>query len=472
LRASLLAALAGLLLVAFSALGYAQYDALHRAILGEVDRTLLVRAQAIVREVEILGVDGLDAAHMHELHLAEPLEQADAPEVFVQILNARATVVAASENVAKLSLPIPQMVSQPTFYDVTLKRGRPLRLMAAPVLAGDRPLGIVVVGQSLRLTTSSLRQAIWRMFAVGAVALVATIFFMGVLVRRGLAPLQRVADTAAEIVLTGDMSRRVPIGASSSGNEVEKVAEAFNAVVSRVEQQLEAQRRLLADTSHELGNPLTVLRTDLDMLRQDLDPETRAEIVEEADKEAERMARLVEELLQLSAAEMSLPSVDDAAVDLADVAVRAVTRVHSLAGARKVELSLDRHPVVRGDRDRLGQILNNLLDNAIRHTAQDGEIQVLVREQGSSAILMVKDNGVGIASEHLPHVFERFYRVDRARSRSSGGTGLGLAIARMIAQSHGGNLQVESSPGVGTVFTLTLPVRPPEVRAAEVPESR
>ena len=453
LRAHLLPVLAGLLLVAFAAFGVAQYDALRRAILAEVDRTLLVRAQSLVREVE--GADRLDSAHLEGLHLAEPLESSEAPEIFAQIFNANGQVVAASENVEKLTLPVPTLASGATFYNHSLPGGRPLRLMAAPVLEGTVPIGVVVVGQSMQLASESLRQAVWRMLVVGAVALGATILLMGVLLRRGLAPLLRVADTAAEIAATGDVSRRVPL--TGPTNEVSKVAVAFNAVVTRVEQQLEAQRRLLADTSHELGNPLTVLRTDLSLLAHDLDPETRAETVAEADKEAERMGRLLDELLQLSAVGVDSPSLPDTPVDLDEVAKDVTTRMRSLAGARALRLETGSQAIVRGSADRLGQILGNLLENAIRHTPADGEIIVSVVKANGVVRLSVADNGVGIAAEHLPHVFERFYRVDRARSRASGGTGLGLAIARMIAQTHGGSLTAVSALGQGSKFTLELP---------------
>jgi signal transduction histidine kinase len=230
--------------------------------------------------------------------------------------------------------------------------------------------------------------------------------------------------------------------------------------VARVESQLEAQRRLLADTSHELGNPLTVLRTDLNLLREELDPIDRAEIVAEADKEAERMGRLLDELLQLSAAEFYSPPPASTVVDLEQVASDVVSRMRSLAGTRTLTLVASAHPTVRGDFDRLGQILSNLLENAIRHTAEDGKIEVALSQGGGRARVSVSDSGVGIAAEHLPHIFERFYRVDRARSRSSGGTGLGLAIARMIAQTHGGSLTAQSAPGVGSTFWLDLPLPP------------
>ena len=454
LQAQLLAMLAMLLVVAFTAFGLAQYDALRRAILSEVDRTLLVRAQSLVREVQFLGGDRLDPAHLDELHLAEPLESAQAPEIFAQIFNAEGQVVAASDNLDRLTLPLPAG-SGTRFYDHTLARGQPLRLMAAPVLTGDRPIGVVVVGQSLGLASQSMGQAVWRMVAVGAVALLVTLLLSGLLVSWGLTPLKRMADTAAEIVDTGDVSRRVPL--TGPVNEISKVAESFNAVVARVEQQLEAQRRLLADTSHELGNPLTVLRTDLSLLAHDLDPETRAETVAEADKEAERMGRLLDELLQLSAVGVDAPPPPDDPVKLDNLAEDVVTRLRPLAGSRSLRLEAPTPLCVRGSADQLGQVLSNLLENAIRHTAADGEIVVKVVREGGRVRVSVADNGIGISAEHLPHIFERFYRVDRARSRASGGAGLGLAIARMIAQRHGGTLTAQSIPEKGSTFTMELP---------------
>lgn len=456
LRARLLSVLAGVLFVAFAASGFAQYDAMRRALLDEVDRTLLVRGVAVVRELELLGTEWLVPGRLQGLNLAaEPLERAQAPEVFVQIRDARGRLVAASQNVATMALPVPGDLSQQTFYNVSRGSSPPLRLMAAPVLALNRPVGTVVVGQSMQVVNGSLERATWRMLGIAGVSLVATVLLMNFLLASELAPLRRVASTAREIVSTGDVSRRVATTPASS--EVRHVAEAFNSVVARVERQLEAQKRLLADTSHELGNPLTVLRTDLDLLRHCPDAETQAEVVAEADKEAERMGRLLDELLQLSGADVAPLPVADTPVPLDEMAVRLVDRMRPVAGERDLRVEIVQSPVVRGDVDRLEQTLNNLLENAIRHTGARGRISVAVREATGQALLSVRDDGEGIAAEHLPHVFERFYRVDRARSRASGGTGLGLSIALMIAQAHGGSITVESRPGEGSTFTIHLP---------------
>lgn len=457
LRVRLLSLLVGVLFVAFAASGLAQHDAMRRALQDEVDRALIVRGAAVVRELELLGSGGLVPERVQGLGLAvEPIERAQAPEVFVQIRDAGGRVVAASQNVATVALPVPVAVTQSTFYNVSRPGAAPLRLMAAPVLAFGRPIGTVVVGQSMQVVEGSLERATWRMLVIGGVSLGGTLLLMGFFLASELAPLRRLSATAREIADTGDVSRRVLTTPASS--DVRQVAEAFNSMVARVERQLEAQKRLLADTSHELGNPLTVLRTDLDLLRQCSDPEVRAEVVAEADREAERMGRLLDELLQLSAADVAPLPVGDARVSVDAMAVRLVERMRPLAGERVLEVDIAQRPVVRGDADRLEQALNNLLENAIRHTGARGRVTVGVGETGGQAQIRVRDDGEGIAAEHLPHVFERFYRVDRARSRASGGTGLGLSIAQMIARAHGGDIAVESRPGEGSTFTIRLPV--------------
>ena len=227
-------------------------------------------------------------------------------------------------------------------------------------------------------------------------------------------------------------------------------------MVDRVRVVLDRQRQLLADTSHELRNPLTVIRTNLDLLRRDLDPATREEVVAETDDEAERMSRLVADLLFLSREEAG--AVEDRPVRLDAVALDTVERFRQLAPEHEIVLDAPEALTVRGDDDRLHQLLTNLLENAVRFTPAGGRVTVRARRDGRQAALVVEDTGVGISREHLQRIFDRFYRVDPARSRATGGTGLGLAIVRRIAESHGGGVRVESEPGAGARFTITLPL--------------
>jgi signal transduction histidine kinase len=247
---------------------------------------------------------------------------------------------------------------------------------------------------------------------------------------------------------------------------------------------LESQRRLLADTSHELRNPITIIRGNLALLRREGVPEaTRREAVVEAEEESARMGRLVGDLLLLARADAGEPSsLQREPVDMAELVGEVVEQARPRAEARRVSLVIDGRCMVLGDRDRLKQLIANLVENAIRYTPKTGRIEVRVngdadgsgvqqpgaavrsrnaRGPGAStdmAILTVTDSGIGISPADLPHVFERFYRADKARSRAHGGSGLGLSIAQYIAQAHGGTLQA-SSEGAnrGSTFSVRLP---------------
>ena len=234
----------------------------------------------------------------------------------------------------------------------------------------------------------------------------------------------------------------------------------------RLQASYDAQRRLLADTSHELRNPLTVLRTNLGfLLREDADPQTRLEAAQEADEEAARLARLVDDLLLLGRAEAGEAlQVRPVALDrlLADVAEEAQD-----AGSDH-QVTLEPHtggPVhVQGDAERLRQVLRNVVGNALRHTPPGTRVRLSLTQRDGTVQIVVADDGPGIAPEHLPHVFDRFYRVDAARSRAtaaevggSSGAGLGLAIAKQLVEAHGGTITVDSAPARGTTIRITLP---------------
>jgi signal transduction histidine kinase len=258
-------------------------------------------------------------------------------------------------------------------------------------------------------------------------------------------------------------------------------------MIARLEHMLESQRRLLADTSHELRNPITIIRGNLALLRREdaaVPAATRREAILEAEDEAARMGRLVGDLLFLARADAGeTPSLQRDEVDLSELASEVVERVRPQARAQALHLAADSSCVVDGDRDRLRQLLANLLENAIRYTPPGGRIDVSVRsaparhsvqhrrgfarsrsareglEDFDMAVVTVRDSGIGIASSDLPHLFERFYRADKARSRAQGGSGLGLSIAEYIVHAHGGTISA-SSDGAdrGSIFTVCLPM--------------
>jgi signal transduction histidine kinase len=228
-----------------------------------------------------------------------------------------------------------------------------------------------------------------------------------------------------------------------------------------IREAMERQERFAIAASHELRTPLTVLQGSVEVaLLRERTPEEYQEIVRGAAAEAARMGTLVGDLLALARVQSDQDTLALEPLDLGEVAREAAAGVQALAGSKgqTLEVTLDGTLPIAGDRLKLRQVLVNLLDNAVTYTPPGGTIRLTGRPERGRAVLEVRDTGPGIAAPHLPHLFEPFYRVDAARGGGSGHSGLGLALARWIVQAHHGHLSVESHVGVGTVFTLSLPL--------------
>ena len=304
------------------------------------------------------------------------------------------------------------------------------------------------------------RSGLVRLLIVGGMLiLLACIVATWVVVSRALEPLEAIAGTAEHIASTGDIGVSVSRRGTS---EIAALGQAFDRMVERLRHLLQTQRQLLADTSHELRNPLTVIRTDLDLLGRDLDPETRQEVAAEAQEEAARMSRLVSDILFLAREEIAARGPLEF-VRLDDLVTDVVERLRQVAPEHEIVLAgLDAVGVL-GEPDRLRQMVANLVENAARYTPAGGRVTVSVKAAGTDwALVEIADNGIGIPAEHLPRIFDRFYRVDPARGRATGGTGLGLSIVKLVAESHGGSVSVESTPGQGSRFTVRLPAQQPD----------
>jgi signal transduction histidine kinase len=238
------------------------------------------------------------------------------------------------------------------------------------------------------------------------------------------------------------------------------LATAFDGMIDRLDGAFQRQRRFTADASHELRTPLTIIRSQAEVaLARPREPAYYARVLSSIREEAERLGHLVESLLIMARADAGRALTLEP-VDLEEIVAEAGARVATRAHERGIRLAVEiesTHPV-RGDATWLTQLLSNLLDNALRHTPSGGQVTLSVGPAPDGALLKVADTGEGIAPEHLPHLFERFYRADQARSRSAGGTGLGLAICDWVARMHGGRLEVDSTLGRGTTFSLWLPL--------------
>ncbi len=318
-------------------------------------------------------------------------------------------------------------------------------------LPGMEAMMRAMMGAPEREFLRGVRRAIWTAAVLGlAVAVV-----LGTLTARQLTqPLRRLAE-AARRVGRGDLAIRVPV---DSNDEVGEVARTFNAMVAELHRSEEDRRRLLADIAHELGTPLAALQANVEgMLDRVVEP-TPAKLAA-LHTQIRLLARLVRDLQDLSLAQQGRLPLDRRPVDLAELVRQVVEVARPAAEDKGVALtaSADGALTVLADRERISQVLHNLLANAIRYTEPGGRITVTARREGGEVRVEVADTGVGIPDSDLPHVFDRFHRVDRSRSRSSGGAGLGLAIVKHLVEAHGGRVWARSQVGRGSTFGFALP---------------
>ncbi|MFG0318489.1 MAG: sensor histidine kinase, partial [Planctomycetota bacterium JB042] len=315
----------------------------------------------------------------------------------------------------------------------------------------------VLVGASTASMAAAHREFLLSLAGAGAVVLALALAGGWLLAGRVLAPIHRMSQAAAGIS-EADPTRRLDVGRTET--ELGTLAATLNDAFDRMHEAVERRTRFTADASHELRTPVSVvLATAEQALARPRAADEYEEALETVRRAARRMKHLVDDLLTLTRADAGdLPLARDP-VDLAEVSRDVLDLVRPLAAEAEVTLSLDGATgvVVPGDRDRLRDALTNLVRNAIRYNRPGGRVTVSVRNGGEDAAIAVEDTGIGIAREHRGRLFERFTRLDEARSRRDGGAGLGLAIAASIVDGHGGAIDVDSTPGVGSTFTITLP---------------
>lgn len=305
--------------------------------------------------------------------------------------------------------------------------------------------------QPQNLYDSINRFLLWGGLMAITIAVVLTFF----LSRRILAPIRALTHTANKLG-RGDLSQRVKF---QGKGEVGELARAFNSMASDLERVEKLRRNLVADTAHELRTPLSNIRGYLEAIRDGV-VKPDAATIQSLYEEAMLLSRLVDELQELALAESGGLNLVRQPEDVREVINRAVAAVQAQAVAKGITINADLNaglPLCDIDANRIGQVLRNLLNNAVTHTAKDGAITVTARQQDSWVEVSVIDNGEGIPASDLPNMFERFYRVDKSRARATGGHGLGLTIAKRLVEAHGGKIEVQSEVGRGSHFSFTVP---------------
>jgi heavy metal sensor kinase len=339
--------------------------------------------------------------------------------------------------------------------------GDRFRVRTVPIERDGQIGGVLEVGLSLDDVSETLGSLLVVLGIAYPVTLIVASLGGVFLAGRALSPIDKLTRVARRISAE-DLSQRFNLRLPD--DEVGRLAQTFNEMIERLDESFRRQRLFTADASHELRTPLTAVKGQVDVaLSKPRDAEAYQQVLQAVNEEVDRMIRLVASLLTLARADARQIPISYDKVNLSELVTGALEQVRPLAAQQGVTLQVVSSPdlTLQADEDLLLQLLLNLLDNAIKYTEARGEVSVGWEESGQQVRLWVRDTGVGIADEHLPHLFDRFYRVDKARSRAQGGVGLGLAINGWIVQAHGGSISVESSVGKGSTFTVWLPKRQP-----------
>lgn len=314
----------------------------------------------------------------------------------------------------------------------------------------------VLVGRSVVVELKELRNLALLLIGSGAGILALGLVGGWVVATRAMRPIDKISSTAQKIA-TGDLSQRIAHDESES--ELGRLVAILNSTFGRLESAFNEQTRFTTDVSHELRTPVSVIvsQTQLALSRERAAPEYR-QALEACQRSAQRMRKMIESLMQLARLDAGQEEVRKMEFNLADPVRESVELLQPLAEERQVKLTASLEAVrCVGDPDKITQVVTNLVTNAIHYSPAQGEVRVETRPDGALGLLTVADRGVGIPAEDLPHIFDRFYRVDTSRSRDKGGSGLGLAITRAIVHAHGGTIEAQSKPGEGATFTVRIP---------------
>jgi heavy metal sensor kinase len=335
-----------------------------------------------------------------------------------------------------------------------------LRVAVVPV-STDPALGFAAVAEPLGVLEDGLGQ-LRRDFLAG-VPLVLMLASLGgyFLARKSLAPIASM-NSQTQRISADSLSSRLDV--NNVRDELGRLATTINELLARLESSFSEQQRFIADASHELRTPLAVLRgeTEVALGKTRTIPEYQ-ESLTLIQEEAERLSRIVEDLFILARQPIeSLPALIKEPVSLTEVVKDCARAAQVLAIRKGVRLKAENNSssiVLNGDEELIKRMIFNLLDNAVKYTPEGGEISLALKRQNGNAEIVVRDTGIGISETHQPRVFDRFYRVDKARSRALGGAGLGLSIVRCIVEAHGGQISIESTNHLGSTFTVSLPLK-------------
>ncbi|MCH7615499.1 MAG: HAMP domain-containing protein [Nitrospinae bacterium] len=437
----------------------ALYLVMSRALEDQIDHSLEDAAMAAARSLEehrfgpFLLLDDLAQA-FPELALLDK---------FFQIFGPQGQITLQSANITTRNIPLSESAMQAalqgeaTYESVRFQGGISIRLLSYPIKHGETLVNILRVGTSLRPVEEMLNRLVFVLLIGSPLAVIVSMFGGWFLAGRALRPVDTIT-LAAQRIAAGDLTQRIH---TTSADEIGRLASTFNDMIARLEASIRQIRQFSADASHELRTPLTITKGETELaLRKERTPEVYREVLESNLEEIDRMSRIVDELLFLSRADLGEIKIAKEPVQLDQLVQEIQHQAIVLGKDREVETvlgTLEPTQVV-GDEWRLRELFLNIVDNAVKYSREKGTVEINLEHANGMAKISVQDNGIGISPDEQKLVFDRFFRSDTARAHAQKGTGLGLAICKWIAETHQGQIQVESTPGQGSRFTIFLPL--------------
>lgn len=389
--------------------------------------------------------------------------------MYIQILeipeNGKPKIVVKSKTLEGDSLPFSQnayteAMKGMTSYETVTDKGisdYPLRVITLPVKGNTAAPYIIQVGTPLKEIIDTLRKLFILLLMSGPILLILSSFGGYFLVRKTFSPVKKIVGAAKKITAENLSHRIEPIG---SKDEIGELAKTFNDMISRIERSFKQIKQFSSDTSHELKTPLAAIRGEIEVaLRKERERGEYKKILKSALEEIDKLQKIIDSLLLLAQMDSQNIKFSFKEIQLDEILLEAFEEIATLAKKKSLSLILKRVDQVgiKGDETLIKRLFVNLIDNAIKYTQEGGKVEIALKKEGDSVRFTVEDTGIGIPPNKTPYIFDRFYRVDKARSRETGGCGLGLALAKWIAETHKGKIEVKSKVGEGSTFIVFLP---------------
>jgi len=455
---ALYVALLGIILILFSTL---LYYFLNKRLHEGIDNSLKVSASVVAKTAE-LGYSRKPLPGL-EFFFDQFLGYGNLNK-FYRIYDGSGNVGSRSKGVDASQFPLTQesyaraLKGDTTYETFKVTDDHPIRVITMPVLRDKTLVNLIQVGTSLASVNETLKNLRIFLFTSVPLVLLLSAVVGRFMARRSLEPVARITHTARDIASGGDMNRRIPV--PEVQDEIGNLAITFNEMMARLQRSFDKIRQFSSDASHELRTPLTVMKgqSELSLSKPRTQTEYQ-EVISSNLEEINYMSRILDDLFTLAKADENQLPMESEPVDLVGVIKEVCRSVDVLADDKNIEVKLAYlEPVgIIGDSHRLKQMVWTLLHNAVKYTPPEGTVKVTLQDLDDYAYLTIQDSGIGIPDADLPWIFDRFYRVDKARSREEGGSGLGLSICKHIVEMHHGKIEVESKMGEGTRFKIRLP---------------